>query len=732
MSYFTSWLTPELLRTLGWTLLHFLWQGAALAAILAVLHSVFRSASGRYVLGVATLVLMIAAPVITFAWLVQHGDSAAVVNQTATTVASTPVAHKSAIVSAAPANIGSAAIPSTPQVGALLALVEVWFVGVLFLSLRTAGGLFLLEKMRRKDTRPITRELYEKCMVLQKRIGLDRFVHYCECAALDAPAVIGWFRPMVLLPATALTGLTEAQIEAVIAHELAHIRRFDGFVNLFQIAVETLLFYHPAVWWVSRRVRIERENCCDDAAISIHEDAVDYARALTLMEQWRTAPGLVMAANRGPLATRIFRLLSRGNSASGTRVAGIAAGLVCLVAALLAGNACLGVAQASLSAIMKPIQDPGTTHEIIVRPDDQEQAPAPAAAQEPVNRAAAEPAVAPTPSRWVMVAPAAVPSPRPVPTPRVAVQIPVSVRIRGMLASFGIGLQDPSGSTPAHSYLEGMEGAGLKNLSVDQLIAMKVQGITPEYIKSMGALGFKPDVDELIGMKVQGIDPEYVKETRALWPKIDVNELIAIKVQGITPEYVKSIRALGLKTDVDEIIGMKVQGVTPEYVKEMRAMWPNIDADQLMGIKVQGITPEYVKSMGGLGLKTDPDEIIGMKVQGITPEYVKELRATWPKADTDQLISIKVQGITTQYVREISDLGYKPDAEEIVSLKVQGVTAAYIKGLQAAGLGKMDLDDIVGAKIMGVTPEFIEKASKHGFKDLTLDKLIALKNANVL
>src|SRR5207248_11451062 len=107
----------------------------------------------------------------------------------------------------------------------------------------------------------------------------------------------------------ALSGLTEDQIEAVIAHELAHIRRRDCFANLFQIAVETLLFYHPAVWWVSQRIRIEREHCCDDAAVALCGVAVNYARALTLTEEWRTAPSLMMAANRSPLSQRVVRIL---------------------------------------------------------------------------------------------------------------------------------------------------------------------------------------------------------------------------------------------------------------------------------------------------------------------------------------------------------------------------------------------------------------------------------------
>src|SRR5215470_1403364 len=286
-------ISPELLQALDWTLLHFVWQGAALAAIFAVANSVCRRAATRYALAVITLVLMMAAPVVTFLALTRQTVPAATFGaQGALAIAARPVQGVS--VAARP----STPAPETPasSPAGILWFVEAWFLGVVLLSLRTAGGLFLIERMRRKEIKPVARELFEKCQVLQQKMGLDRVIRYCECLRLDAPAVLGWFRPVVLLPARTLTGLSEEQIEAVIAHELAHIRRLDCFVNLFQIAVETLLFYHPAVWWISQRIRIEREHCCDDEAVSICGDAVNYARALALMEEWRAAPALLMAA----------------------------------------------------------------------------------------------------------------------------------------------------------------------------------------------------------------------------------------------------------------------------------------------------------------------------------------------------------------------------------------------------------------------------------------------------
>src|SRR5262249_24799390 len=125
------------------------------------------------------------------------------------------------------------------------------------------------------------------------------------------PAVVGWLRPVVLVPAAALAGLPPEQLEALLIHELAHIRRHDYLVNVLQGVVEALLFYHPAVWWVSGHIRTEREFCCADIVVGVNGDVLTYARALAEMESFRPAhPGVAMAANSGSLIRRIGRLLA--------------------------------------------------------------------------------------------------------------------------------------------------------------------------------------------------------------------------------------------------------------------------------------------------------------------------------------------------------------------------------------------------------------------------------------
>ncbi len=648
MNTFANWFTPDVLRTLGLSLLHFLWQGAVLAVLAAASLAVARKAATRYALAVGALLAMVAAPVFTYLALRESSPAS-----NASVQNSVPV-----IVHAM--NLASHRIATSTQSsfvsGSLLTtFVELWFVGVLLFSLRTAGGFFLVACLRRRDCKSMSTALLALCREMQNRLGITRAIRYCESLHLDAPAVVGWFRPVVLLPISALTGLTELQLRAVIAHELAHIRRLDAFFNLFQVAAETLLFYHPAVWWLSKRIRVERENCCDDVALAVCGNPAEYARALALMEEWRVAPSFAMAANRGPLASRVTRLLGLTEKASSLRNAGVAFGILCLAAALLAGNALFGLVR-SAAAQSSDSSRSGTTISV---------------------------------SKGVIVVTAPRPasqaksSPKPSPAPT--------------------STQEPTPAPKSQSYIDGMKAEGFENLSADDLIAMKVQGITPQYIHEIRAEGLKPTADELVGMKVQGITPEYIHQVRAMNLNPDVDSLIGMKVQGITPQYVDEMRKLGFQPDTDQLIGMKVQGITPAYVEEMRKLGFKPDTDQLIGMKVQGITPEYIHQLNELNIHPDADDLIGMKVQGINADYVRSIRAT----------------------------GLNPDKDEWIALKVQGVTEDFIKGLQAAGF-KPDVDEVVGAKVQGITPQFIELARSHGFKNLDLDKLIQLKHANVL
>jgi len=306
---------------LGWTLVHFLWQGLSIAVLYAAARrSVMRASSpnARYLLACAALAAMMAAPLVTWESM-RPSDArpdAAYRIQSAPPAPSSAAAHAAA--TTLPASV-LAAVSGVQPARFLPWVVMVWLAGALVFWVRLAGGWVVAARMRSMLVRGAPPEWQETLRQLGARIGLSRPVRLLVSALVQVPAVVGWLRPVVLVPVGALGGLPARHLEALLLHELAHIRRHDYLVNILQNVAEALLFYHPAVWWVSGHIRAERELCCDDVAVSVSGDALTYARALAHLESFRPAhPGAAMAANGGSLAARIARLLGRPRPAVNT------------------------------------------------------------------------------------------------------------------------------------------------------------------------------------------------------------------------------------------------------------------------------------------------------------------------------------------------------------------------------------------------------------------------------
>jgi len=294
-------------QALGWALVDSLWQDALAAAGLAALLALVpvRAARTRYALATLTLAVMLALPLAT---AVRVRETAPLMSDVVT--ATSPVAPGPTPTpppGPVAAQIRAALEPALPWV------VLVWFGGVVALSLRLASGWLVTRQLGRVGTSSVPDACREAVARLATRLRVTRPVRVLESAVVQVPAVIGWLRPVILLPASALTGLTPLQLDALLAHELAHVRRYDYLVNVIQSVIETLLFYHPAVWWVSQQVREEREHCCDDLAVAVCGDAHFYATALLGMERLRAATpvfALAAAGRGGSLRDRIRRLVA--------------------------------------------------------------------------------------------------------------------------------------------------------------------------------------------------------------------------------------------------------------------------------------------------------------------------------------------------------------------------------------------------------------------------------------
>ena len=324
---------------LGMTLLHFLWQGAMIAAIYAAARrwgARTVDANARYFLACAALTAMAITPMVT--WRLLCGPSP---ESVASTFASPMSAARTEPVPSISPSLPADADRVLP--GPLSWVVACWLTGASVFSLRLLAGWILAERLRSRMVRPASAEWQRILDRLKTRICVSRPVRLLVSGRVQAPAAIGWLRPIVLVPVGA--GLPPAQMEALLLHELAHIRRHDYLVHILQSAVEAVFFYHPAVWWISSHMRAERELCCDDIAVSVIGDPVLYARALAEFDLAnRIIHPAVMAANGGSLADRIARLL--GQPATSRRPSCGPGGAATLI--LLAIGACVVFAQSTV------------------------------------------------------------------------------------------------------------------------------------------------------------------------------------------------------------------------------------------------------------------------------------------------------------------------------------------------------------------------------------------------
>lgn len=288
------------IELLGRALLHFLWQGLLIAFVYRIGRSALelRGPAAQAVCGQAAFGLFALAPFLTLGLLASGRGAAG--------MSASEFDPGTAIDASVPWEPWSPEAASLPLLWLVVAL---WSSGVLGLSLR---NLLAWRRDARlvAAARPAPTELQRHCARLAARLQLQIVPELRELVGLATPCLVGWLRPVILLPLGLATRLPAAQLEALMLHELAHLRRVDYLANLVQTAIETLLFYHPAVHWVGRQLRADRERACDDLVLDARVDRMDYARALANLELGRQAlPVLALAASGGALLGRIERIL---------------------------------------------------------------------------------------------------------------------------------------------------------------------------------------------------------------------------------------------------------------------------------------------------------------------------------------------------------------------------------------------------------------------------------------
>jgi beta-lactamase regulating signal transducer with metallopeptidase domain len=353
-SQFSVFLPPPFAIRIGWVCVHSLWQCLLVAAILHVaLRLIPRRSTAqvnaRYLLSVAALVALPLLSATTYfasdagPITKRHVEQPASATPLTQGVDSTSTSPWGATDGALAIGLGVARV-QIAQIEPWLPLVSVvWFVGAFLAGLRMVAGWALSRRLVARAKVATENRWQARVATWCEELGVNKAVRFLVSDAIDSPLVVGWLKPVILWPTAALHGMTPQDVEAIIAHELAHIRRGDVLINLLQACIEVLFFHHPAAWWISAQIRAEREYCADDLAVRMLDRSesgtkLSYARALLALEEHRSIPLLSVAAKGGKLLDRIRRLVgveTTGHSPARPLVGGLVT--TSLLGILLAG-----------------------------------------------------------------------------------------------------------------------------------------------------------------------------------------------------------------------------------------------------------------------------------------------------------------------------------------------------------------------------------------------------------
>jgi beta-lactamase regulating signal transducer with metallopeptidase domain len=553
-----------MLRALCWTLLHSLWQGLILAVLAGTILVLTKrsSASLRYNLLCGGMILFLAASGITFYVQLQAAGGV-------TEGQLQPLKGQAGLVAGAAADQpGNAAAMNTAQpathflqnaIESLVGyfnthaalVVLIWFIIFLARFVRLMSGLVYAQRIRYYQTKPAPSPWQQRLDELIRKLGISRPVILLESALIKVPVVVGFLKPAVLVPIGMLAQLPADQVESILLHELAHIRRRDYLFNLVQHIVDNLFFFNPALIWISSLIRTERENCCDDIAIRETRSRRRLIEALVSFHEYRRREGEFAVAFAGSKENQVVRRVKRivyktNHSLNAGERAVLMGVLLVLCAAFVTINHSRETVLSAVDPkpIVPPVSAADTTIKGVKKPANRQSKPAPTKAAKAAkssdagkNRASADTSV------------------------------------------------DTTGAT----YL------GYRNISLDKLIEMKEHGVTADYILSFRKMGY-PDItpDQAIELRDHGVTVEYIQSLVNMgYRAVDLDRATMLRDHGVTTEFIAQLIDLGFShIALDKAQELRDHGITAEYISACKKRFGKLfELSDYIKLRDAGINP---------------------------------------------------------------------------------------------------------------------------------------------
>jgi bla regulator protein blaR1 len=551
-------LPDTILRAICWSLLHSLWQGFVLAAVAGTVMVLTKKASSalRYNLLCSLMFLFLLVSGYTFYRQLQVPVPGTSYHQLRQPVSPTVYHQPQQLLTiqrplTQPLQQGIDTLVKYFNTHASL-IVLIWFILFLAKFVQLLSGIVYAQRIRHYKTHPAPFDWQERLRALIVRLGITRSVSLLQSGMAKTPLVIGFLKPVILLPVGMLTHLAPEQVESILLHELAHIRRRDYLFNVVQHVVDTLFFFNPALIWISSLIRNERENCCDDIAIRETRSRRRLIEALVSFHQYeRSAAGFALsfAEKESQVVKRVRRIVDRKNSSihAGER-------------ALLMGGLLI------LSAAFITIR--GSRSEPLPHPAKTRSSVASASPAQKQDRAAP---IHNNPAGGVAYVPQ-VTNP-----PLVKVTNPPLVQV----------------TTPAVQ--PDTVPDLFRNAGVDKWIECKDHGVTPEFVAALQKMGYRNfTLDKAIELKDHGVDLAYLNGFASLgFANIPLDKAVELKDHGVRLEYVTQLKDLGFpNVQLEKLVDLVDHGVTIEYITGMKKrMGTRLELGDYIRLRDAGIDP---------------------------------------------------------------------------------------------------------------------------------------------
>ena len=617
----------------------------------------------------------------------------------------------------------------------------VYAAGVVIMLVHLALQRWSVRRLAREATDVRDQEWTRLLTEAAASMRVRRLVHLRRSRERNMPMAFGTRRPTILIPAVADTWPEERR-RAVVFHELAHVARYDCLTQSLAFAACTMYWFHPAAWWVARRLRIERELACDDRVILAGAQAREYAGHLLEIAytfgSYRAPALAVSMARPRQLEGRMLAVLDVARKRS------VPAFRVCVAWAIIGAALLLPLASA-------------TSTVVAVQPAE-ERAPATAAAP-----ARQDPTVGPTLKgvEWPLIESAR----RIVRTAAAAMGIPQdglpgTWEIRpgnadGVVHLRLVELNSSSGSNIPIQRLEGLTAPQLTGAGGPVQFRLRrdagtftFEGVVRSGVGA-GTFSFTPDPNFPVELAKRGFARPTALEQYQLarhdvgyalidelnkqgYAKPQTSELVRAGQHGVHVTYVQDMGALGYKLgSLAPLIELRDHGVTPSYVRELADQgYKGLSADDLRQARDHGISPEYVRAMRDAGYDSLPmKELINARDHGVSADFVRELGdAGHRKLPLEQLIRVRDHGVSPEYVREMRKLGYSVPIDELIRARDHGVSVDFAREMTALGLSSLPLDSLVTLRDHGVTPKYVQELKALGYDRVAIEDLVTLRD----